>query len=164
MANDMIDQLKKDVGAYGQSLGEVSKLRIIGIVSRVMGLFLLMLTIVLMVFALLSFGAVAIINALSAHMPIWAAALIMGAMYILLIIVTFLCRKPLFVHPFIRLMSQQISSEEELALKTAEAEHRVEIQSMQLNNRVENATRDFSLLYSLIVRIWRFFVSRIRTS
>ena len=163
MANDVIDQLKKDVSAYGESLSEVSKLRIIGIVSRVMGLFLLMITLVLLVFALFSFGAVAIINALSNHMPIWAAALIMGAMYILLIIVTILCRKPLFVHPFIRLMNQQIKTEEELALKTVEAEHRVEMQSMQLNNRVADATRDFSLMYGLIVRIWRFIISRIHT-
>ena len=96
MANDVIDQLKKDAKAYGESISEVSKLRIIGIVSRVMGLFLLMITIVLLVFALLSFGAVAIINALSNHMPIWAAALIMGAMYLLLIIITFICRIPLF--------------------------------------------------------------------
>ena len=60
-------------------------------------------------------------------------------------------------------MNQQIKTEEELALKTVEAEHRVEMQSMQLNNRVADATRDFSLMYGLIVRIWRFIISRIHT-
>lgn len=164
MANELVDQIKKEVSTYGASLGEVGKLRVIGIVSRVLGLFLLIFTVVLLALALLSFGAVAIIHALSNHMPIWAASLIIGAMYFLLLVLAILCRKALFVNPFIRLMSKQIATEEELERKTVEAEHQVELQTMRLSNQVETATQSISMAFGLVKRIWQFIVSRKRKS
>lgn len=164
MANELVDQIKKEVSTYGASLGEVGKLRVIGIVSRVLGLFLLIFTVVLLALALLSFGAVAIIHALSNHMPLWAASLIIGAMYFLLLVLVILCRKALFVNPFIRLMTKQIATEEELERKTVEAEHQVELQTMRLSNQVETATQSISMAFGLVKRIWQFIVSKKRKS
>lgn len=162
MDNDFIGQIKSEVSSYGQSLGEVGKLKLISLISRVLGLFLLMFIVMLLVFALLAFGAVAIIHSLTHHMPLWAAALIMGGMYLVLLAVVIACRKPLFVHPFIRLMTTEIKTEEELALKTIEAEHKVELQSVRLNNEVANATQGLSLLLNLVGRLWRLLFAKKR--
>jgi membrane protein implicated in regulation of membrane protease activity len=153
MDHDVIGQIKREVSLYGQSLGEVGRLRLIRLISRVLGLFLLMFIVLLLVFALLSFGAVAIIDALTNHMPLWAAALILGVLYLLLIAVVIACRKPLFVHPFIKLMTKQIKSEEELALKIIEAEHAVDLQNTRMQCQIENATREWDFYVNLFSRL-----------
>lgn len=160
MENDFISQVKSELTEYSKSLGEIGKLRLIGIVSRVLGLFLLILTVVLCAIGLFAFASVAAINALTACMPLWAAALIVGAVFLLLIILAIVCRKPLFVHPFIRLMSNQIRSEEELALRTIEAENNVQLQRVKMECRVQNATQQFHFVTSLIGKIWNLFVKK----
>ena len=159
MENDYFEGLKQELTSYGKSVGEVGRLRLIGIVSRILGLFLLIFTVVLCVFALLAFGAVAALHAMTSVMPLWAAALILGAGYILLIVVVIACRKPLFIHPFIRLMSKQLRSEEELALKTLEAEHQAEIDYLRIENRVTNTTREINLYIASIRRVWSWISS-----
>ena len=154
MEKDFFESLKQELTACGKSLSEVGRLRLIGIVSRILGLFLLIFTVVLCVFALLAFASVAALNAMTNVMPLWAAALILGAGYILLIIVVIACRKPLFIHPFIRLMSKQLRSEEELALKIMEAEHQAELDYLHIENRVENATREVNFYIAFIGRAW----------
>jgi hypothetical protein len=162
MANGFFNQVKGELTEYSKALGTVGRLRLIGIISRVLGLFLLILTVVLCALALFTFGAVAAIDAMSACMPVWAAALIIGCSYIVLIILAIVCRKPLFVHPFIKLMDSEISTEEELALKMIEAKHNVELQSIELNNQVAGATQSLNLILSIVGRIWRFIFSRKR--
>lgn len=141
MANDFFNQIKDDLAEYGKALGNVGKWRLIGIISRVLGLFLLILTVAFCVLALFAFGAVAVIDVLAQDMPVWAAALIICGVYVLLILIAIVARKPLFIHPFIKLLSKQIKTEEELALKTMEAEHKVEIQQLRMQS-------------NLIARVW----------
>ena len=162
MENDVFEQIKQEVSTYGQSMGEVGRLRLVSVVSRVLGLFLLIFTIVLCVFALLAFGAVAAIHALSACMPIWAASLIIGSIYIVLIAVTIMCRKQLFINPFIHLMDKQVHTEEELALKTMEAEHKAELQRVRMECQVENATRELDFYANLLSRAWNFITGKLR--
>lgn len=164
MENEVFEQIKSELSAYGKSLGELGRLQLIGIVSRVLGLFLLIFTIVLCVFAVLSFGAVAAVNAMSACMPVWAAALIIGALFLLLMALAIVCRKPLFIHPFINLLEKQIHSEEELALKTMEAEHLAEIQRVRMECHVENATREINFYMDLFSRVWNFITGKLRHS
>ena len=160
MENDFVSQVKSELTEYSKSLAEIGKLRLIGIVSRVLGLFLLILTVVLCAIGLFAFASVAAINALTACMPLWAAALIVGAVFLLLIILAIVCRKPLFVHPFIHLMSNQIRSEEELALRTIEAENNAQLQRVKMECRVQNATQQFHFVTSLIGKIWNLFVKK----
>ncbi len=162
MENDVFEQIKQEVSTYGQSMGEVGRLRLVSVVSRVLGLFLLIFTIVLCVFALLAFGAVAAIHALSACMPIWAASLIIGSIYIVLIAVTIMCRKQLFINPFIHLMDKQVHTEEELALKTMEAEHKAELQRVKMECEVDNATRELDFYANLLSRAWNFITGKLR--
>ena len=162
MEKDIFEQLKQELSTYGQSMGEVGRLRLVSVVSRVLGLFLLIFTIVLCVFALLAFGAVAAIHALSACMPIWAASLIIGSIYIVLMAVTIMCRKQLFINPFIHLMDKQVHTEEELALKTMEAEHKAELQRVRMECQVENATRELDFYANLLSRAWNFITGKLR--
>lgn len=162
MENEILEQLKNELTDYGKSMGEVGRLRLIGIVSRVLGLFLLIFTLVLCVLALFSFGAVAAIDAMSACMPVWAAALIIGCVYIVLIIIAIAFYKPLFIHPFIKLLSKEIQTEEELALKTMEAEHQAELQSVRMESHVENATRELNFYMNLFSRVWNLITGKIR--
>lgn len=162
MDNDVIGQIKSEISSYGQSIGEVGKLRLVGLISRVLGLFLLMFIVLLLVFALLSFGAVAIIDTLTNHMPLWVASLIMGGVYLVLLILVIACRKPLFVHPFIKQLTAEVKTEEELALKTIEAEHKVELQTIRLNNQVATATQSLNLIFSVIGYIRRLIFGRKR--
>ena len=154
MDNSFFAELKQELVEYGKALGEVGQLRLIGIISRVLGMFLLIFTLVLCALALFAFIAVALIDVLSSYLPVWASALIVGSIYVVLILLAIVCRKPLFIHPFIKLMTKQIRSEEELALKTIEAEHKAELAQVRITGEVENATREFNFVVSLFSRLW----------
>ena len=65
MENGFFNQIKQELTQYGQSLGEVGQLRLVGLISRLLGLFLLIFTLVLCVLALFTFGAVALIDILA---------------------------------------------------------------------------------------------------
>ena len=154
MENEFFNQVKSEVTEYGKMVGAAGKLRLIGIISRVLGLFLLILTVILCALALFTFGAVAVIDVLANYMPVWAASLIIGSTYIVLIVIAIVCRKQLFIHPFIKLLTKQIRSEEELAIKTLEAEHKAELQRVHIESRIENATRELDFYASLLTRAW----------
>ena len=153
--------IKDELSSYGTALGKAGQLKLIGIVSRVLGLFLLIFTIILLVFALLSFCSVAIIAIMSDYMPVWAATLIMSSFYVVLIGLAFVFRKPLFIHPFIKLLTKQIRSEEELALKMMEADHEVELQRVKIETHINNATRDLNFMLTLLGHVWSFFRGKI---
>lgn len=157
MQNSFFNQIKDELAQYGQTVGKIGQLRLIGLVSRVLGLFLLIFAVVLCVMAFLAFCAVAAIDALSFYMPVWASALIVGGAYVLLLIIAVLCRKPLFINPFIRLLSSQIQSEDELEAKTLEAEHQLEMQRVRMECEVENATREVVFYTTIISRWWSIF-------
>ncbi len=154
MENGFFNQIKQELTQYGQSLGEVGQLRLVGLISRLLGLFLLIFTLVLCVLAFFTFGAVALIDILAQYMAVWQAALIVGSAYVLLIVIAILCRRPLFIHPFIKLLTKQIKTEEELELKIIEAEHKADVQRVRMECQVENATREFDFYINLISRVW----------
>lgn len=126
MDNDYLEQVQTDLKAYVKTQTTIGKLRLIGGASRTLGIFLLALTIILLLFALLSFLAVSAISALSIALPLWASALIMAAFYLLLILIAIVCRKQLFINPFVRLLSlilfarEKQEMEEEQLRKEAE--------------------------------------------
>lgn len=154
MENDFANQIKNELTDYGKSLGEIGKLHLVGLVSRVLGLFLLLFTIVLCAISLFTFAAVAVIDVLAKYMPVWGAALVIGGTYVLIIIVAILCRKQLFIQPFIKLLTKQIRTEEELELKTLEAENNARLHRVRMECQVQNATRELTFYAQLIKRLW----------
>ena len=163
MESEFINQIKDEATQIGKTFGRVGKLHLIGIISRVLGLFLLILTLILCALALFSFAAVAAIDALATCMPVWAASLIIGSTFIVLIVVAIVCRKPLFVNPFIRLLSKQvIGSQEELDIETLKASHEAELQTMRVTAQVENVTREVDFVVSTVSRVWNFLRGLLR--
>ena len=161
MFSELIGQLKGEAVRYGKAVGKVGQLRLIGIISRVLGLFLLILNVSLCVLALFAFGAVAAIDAMSAYLPVWAAALIVGSFYLLLIIVAICARKPLFIHPFIALLSKQlISTQEELEMETFKAEKDVEMENIRIETQVNNAVNEIHFITDLISGFWKILSKR----
>ena len=154
MENDFANQIKNELTDYGKSLGEIGKLHLVGLVSRVLGLFLLLFTIVLCAISLFTFAAVAVIDVLANYMAVWGAALVIGGTYVLIIIVAILCRKQLFIQPFIKLLTKQIRTEEELELKTLEAENNARLHRVRMECQVQNATRELTFYAQLIKRLW----------
>ncbi|MBQ7631822.1 MAG: hypothetical protein IJS82_03565 [Paludibacteraceae bacterium] len=112
MANEFINQVKADASAYLKTQTIVSKLRIVGALSKVLGLFLLLLTIILLAFGVAAFGGVAAVIGLSRYMPMWAAALVMGGIFILVAIIIYAFRKKLFINPFVAILSGVFFAEE----------------------------------------------------
>lgn len=162
MENEFFEKIKEETLVYGKAVGKAGRLHIIGIVSRVLGLFLLLFTLILCALALFTFGAVAAIDAMSVYMPVWAAALIISSAYLILIIVVIVCRKQLFIHPFISLLSKQlISTQEQLELETLKAEHDVELQTVRLETRIDNATREINFYANLINRVWSWLTAKL---
>ena len=163
MDNEYINQIKQELTDLGKSLAEVGKLRLIGIISKVLGLFLFILTIVLCTLALFTFAAIAAIDIMAQYMPVWAASLILGSAYIVLIALAIACRRRWFINPFIRMLHEQIFTEEELALKTLEAEHKVDTQRVRMQCKVENATREWNFYVGFFSRAWKYVRGLIKT-
>jgi len=165
MDNELIETIKKEASQYSQAVGKVGKLHMVGLVSRVLGLFLLIFTVVLCALALFAFFAVALIDILDNYMPVWGAALVVSSLYIVLIIVAVACRKPLFVHPFIALLTKQaVRTQRELDLETLKASQEVELQNVRIATKVDNATREISFYALIIRRVWKWLTERIRKS
>lgn len=156
MSGDFANQVKEELTTYGKALAKAGKLRFIGIVSRVLGLFLFIFTIVLCLLALFTFAAVAAIDALATCMPVWAAALIIGSAYLVIIVIAVLCRKPLFIHPFIRLLTKQVHSEEELALRIMDAEHEADLQRVRMQGQIENVVDQVNLYTNVLSHLWHW--------
>lgn len=163
MESRFLDQIKEDASRYGQAIGHAGQLHLIGIVSRVLGLFLLIFTLTLLALALFSFVAVAAVAALAAYMPVWAAALIIGSVYVVLIVIAILCRRTLFVHPFIKLLSKHlIATQEQLEVEVMKADHEVELENVRIAAKVENATLAFDFYAGLVNRAWDWLTGKLK--
>ena len=163
MENELFEKIKSEATVYGKAIGHVGRLHLIGLISRVLGLFLLIFTVILCVLALFTFGAVAAIDVMGNYMPVWAAALIIGSVYLVIILVAVFCRRQLFVQPFIALLSKHlIHTQEELDIETLKATHEVELQTVRIETRIENATRELDFYASLITRVWKWITDKLR--
>ncbi len=149
------EYLLADLQEYGRTRWEQAKLTLLDKVSRIAGLLLLGLAVILIVFALVAFGGVALISALSDCMPVWAASLIVAALWIILLVVVISLRRQLFINPMLaaiaailftgqpkrKLTVEKVQQESEmLAYKAGE-------QEKQLNRETERIRRSWIGLF-----------------
>ena len=120
-------QILPDVNAFAKAEYDVARLKVIDKVSRLVGTLLLIICLILIAFAVLTFGAAAAVYALAQVVPMWASCLIIGAVYLLLIPILCLASTALFVNPIIRKLSG-IKNEHELMYKTIRAEDEAAVQ------------------------------------
>ena len=129
------EQILSEVQAYAKAEYELARLQIINSVSHVVGSLLLTICIILVAFAVISFGASAAVFALSQHLPMWAACLIIGGVYLLMIPLLIGLGKFLFVNPIIKKMSG-LKDAEALQYETLRAEGRAAVQRERISAHV----------------------------
>lgn len=117
---------QEDVQAWAKTRYTLTKLRLTGGISRLLGMVLMLVSIILLIFASLIFGSIAAISALADCMPVWAASLIFVGLFIVMIVCVIVFRKQLFINPLVRKVSaimfewEARQAEEERLRKEAE--------------------------------------------
>ena len=133
---ELKELIRSEVENFAKAHYDVLRLRLIGNASHLIGSLLLTLCIILLSFAVLSFCAAAAVVALSICLPVWAACLIVGAFYLLLIFVLAACSKVLFVNPIVRKLSG-LKNSEELKCELLRAEGRAAVQRERVTGRLQ---------------------------
>lgn len=136
--NHFFNQVQTDVKDYVSTQTTIGKLRLVSAVSRILGVFLFTITLILLAFALLCFLAVAAISALSVVVPLWAAALIVAALYLLLIIIAIVGRKGLFVRPFVRKLNTILAVEGTQEADEPRLQEKASLQLEKINMDINN--------------------------
>ena len=147
---DKTEQILSEVETLAKAEYEVARLKVIDNSSRLVGSLLLTICIILVAFAVLSFFAAAAVFALALCVPAWAACLIVGAVYLLLIPVLIL-----FVDPIVRKLSG-LKNSEELQLESLRAEGRAAVQRERLNGYVRFAKAMYNHYVNLAQTAWNF--------
>ena len=147
------EQILSEVETFVKAEYDVARLQVIEKASKVVGWLLLSICLILVAFAVLTFCAAAAVFALAQYIPTWAACLIIGAVYLLLIPVLLACSKILFINPIIRKLSG-LKNSEELMMETLRAEGRAAVQRERMNGYVRFAQSIFSYCTQLAQTAW----------
>ena len=81
--------------------------------AKIIGLILFALVIILLLFAIISFGCLALIFALGQVLPLWASALIVVALWLLIMIAAIVFREKWFINPMLAAISGILFAEQE---------------------------------------------------
>ena len=99
MDETQYQKLLDDCKSYLNTRYDLLRLSLLAKLSKILGLILLAIVVVLLVFAVLSFGALALVFVLAQWIPVWASFLIIGGVFLLLLVLAVVFRKQRFVHP-----------------------------------------------------------------
>ena len=145
--------IRSEVENFAKAHYDLLRLQLIGNTSQLVGSLLLTICIILVVFALLAFCAAAAVLALSLCVPSWAACLIVGAFYLVLIPVLIGCSKQLFINPIVRKLSG-LKDCEELKYETLRAEGRAAVQRERVTGRLQLVRSLFSYYSKVAQTAW----------
>lgn len=150
---DKKDQILSEVETFAKAEYELARLRVIDNISRAVGLLLLSICLILVAFAVLAFCAAAAVVALGYCLPMWAACLIVGGVYLLLIPILIACSKPLFINPIVRKLSG-LKNSEELKYETLRAEGCAAVQRERINGHLRFAKAMYNYYTQLMQTAW----------
>jgi len=145
---------KHDLENFAKAEYELARLQVIDNTSRLVGSLLLTICIILVAFAVLAFCAAAAVVALAQCLPTWAACLIVGGVYLLLIPLLIACSKKLFTDPIVRKLSG-LKNSEELKYETLRAEGHAAVQRERLNGYVRSAEVIYNQFSRLAQTAWQ---------
>ena len=94
-----------DIKQYAATRFDLFKVGFLEKAARIVGLILFALVMVLLLFAVISFGCIALIFALGQVMPMWASTLIVVALWIAMMIGAVVFRNRLFINPILAAIS-----------------------------------------------------------
>lgn len=105
MNEEQYKKLLHDSRAYINTQYSLLRLGLLEKLSKVIGLILFALVVVVLLFAFLGFVAVSLAFVLAQWIPEWAAFLIIGGVFLLQLIVAVVFRNRLFVNPMVCALS-----------------------------------------------------------
>lgn len=105
MPSEEYQKLWSDARAYLSTRYDLLRLELLDKLSRIIGLVLMALVVVLLVLAVLAFLGMAAAFALAEVMPMWLACCLLAVLFLLLIVVTLLCKNRWFVNPVVAALS-----------------------------------------------------------
>lgn len=145
--------LRQDVENYARSQAEVLRLKAVAVVGNVIGSVLLALCLILITFAVLACLALAAVFALSQCVPTWAACLIVGGIYLLLIPVVIYLSKVIFVNVVIKKMSG-LRTMEDLKYETLRAEGQAAVQQERIDGHLRSARQAIMQYTRMAGKVW----------
>ncbi len=145
-----------DVKEYGKTRWEWLKLKVLDKLGRIAGLLLFGFALILLFFAILVGGGIALIYALSTCMPTWGAALIVTAIWALVLTAVILMRKQLFINPMLAAMAEILLTdkpakkltEDTLRQQTEMVEYKAQAQEMGLQREAKRVERSWTQVVS----------------
>lgn len=111
MSDEQYQQLLSDSRSYLNTQFDLLRLNLLEKLSRIIGLILFALVAILLVFAIFGFSAVAVAFVLAQWLPLWAAFLIIGGVFLLALILAIAFRKQWFINPIVCALSAILFSD-----------------------------------------------------
>ena len=108
--SDKYQQTWADIKQYASTKFDLLKVDFLEKAAKIVGLILFALVIVLLLFAVISFACTALIFALGQTLPMWAAALIVVGLWLLIMAGAIIFRQQLFIHPMLAAISSILQS------------------------------------------------------
>lgn len=106
--------------AYLNTRYDLLRLSLLEKLSRIFGLVLMAMVSILLVFTMLAFVALALVFVLAQWVPMWAACLIMGGVFLLQLILAVVFRKRLFINPVVGALSAILFAQDDQTEKEAQ--------------------------------------------
>ena len=103
--SDKYQQTWADIKQFASTKFDLLKVDFLEKAAKIVGLILFALVIVLLLFAVISFACTALIFALGQTLPMWAAALIVVGLWLLIMAGAIIFRQQLFIHPMLAAIS-----------------------------------------------------------
>ena len=103
--SDKYQQTWADIKQFASTKFDLLKIDFLEKAAKIVGLILFALVLILLLFAVVSFGCFALIFALGQTLPMWASALIVMALWLLIMIGAIVFRQQLFINPMLAAIS-----------------------------------------------------------
>jgi len=103
--SDKYQQTWADIKQFASTKFDLLKVDFLEKAARIVGLILFALVLVLLLFAVISFGCLALLFALGQTLPLWVSALIVVALWLLIMIGAIVFRQQLFINPMLAAIS-----------------------------------------------------------
>ena len=103
--SEKYQQTWADIKQFASTKFDLLKVGFLEKAARIVGLILFALVLVLLLFAVISFGCLALIFAIGQTLPLWASALIVTGLWLLMMICAIVYRRQLFINPMLAAIS-----------------------------------------------------------
>ena len=94
-----------DIKQFASTQFDLFKVGVLEKAAKIVGLILFALALILLLFAVISFGCLALIFAIGQALPMWASALIVVGLWLLIMISAIIFREKLFINPMLAAIS-----------------------------------------------------------